>query len=81
MSRSQIPKSSILKANKNRPIAPRTDRHGTIINPENKAYKVSFADNVTKDKEKIADVYVVESYKRFNAENTHGAQPGCCIIM
>ncbi len=51
----------------------RTDRAGTVISRHTtKNYKISFADNVQGDKEKIADVYFVESYKKFNLENTHG---------
>ena len=50
----------------------RTDRAGTVISRHTKNYKVSFADNITNDKEKIADVFLVESFKRYNLENTHG---------
>lgn len=50
----------------------RTDRAGTVISRHTKNYKISFADNINGDKEKIADVYFVESYKKFNLENTHG---------
>lgn len=51
----------------------RTDRSGTVIHRQmKKEYKISFADHVTNDKSKIADVYLVESYKRYNLENTHG---------
>lgn len=50
----------------------RTDRSGTVISKHSKAYKISFADQVSNDKEKISDVYYVESYKKFNLDNTHG---------
>jgi hypothetical protein len=50
----------------------RTDRSGTVISRHTKSYRITFADNVTNDKEKIADVYFVESYKKYNLENTHG---------
>jgi hypothetical protein len=50
----------------------RTDRAGTVISRHTKNYKVSFADNITNDKEKIADVFLVESFKKYNLENTHG---------
>lgn len=50
----------------------RTDRSGTVISRHTKNYKVSFADNITNDKEKIADVFLVESFKKYNLENTHG---------
>lgn len=66
-------KMSILKTSSRPLIKERSDRNGTVISRDNKAYKISFADNITNEKEKIADVYVVESYKRFNAENTHGS--------
>jgi hypothetical protein len=65
---------SILKGTQRPKMTMRTDRNGTLIGRENKStYKVSFADHITNEKDKIADVYFVESYKRFNAENTHGA--------
>lgn len=51
----------------------RIDRQGTVISRQTtKNYKVSFADNIANDKDKIADVILVESYKRYNLENTHG---------
>ena len=60
----------------------RLDRAGTVISRHTKNYKISFADNITNDKEKLADVFFVESYKKYNLENTHGGgQQGCCIIM
>jgi len=50
----------------------RIDRSGTVISRHTKNYKVSFADNINNDKEKIADVFLVESYKKYNLDNTHG---------
>ena len=50
----------------------RTDRSGTVISRHQKNYKISFADSIANDKEKIADVFIVESYKKYNLENTHG---------
>ena len=45
----------------------RQDRRGTVISRQTKqTYKISFADTVQNDKEKIADVYFVESYKKYN---------------
>ncbi len=63
---------SILKGGKNPRTNGRLDRNGTMIEKQQKRYKISFADNVANDKTRLADVYFVESYKRFNAENTHG---------
>ena len=60
-------------------MSERTDRNGTVINKERREHKVSFVDNVMH--EKLADVIVVESYKKHNMENTHGSQPGCCFIF
>jgi hypothetical protein len=66
-------KMSIIKGGARPRSTIRTDRRGTVISRHTtKSYKVSFADNITNDKEKIADVFVVESYKRYNLENTHG---------
>lgn len=61
----------------------RQDRRGTVISRQTKqTYKISFADTVQNDKEKIADVYVVESYKKYNLQNTHGSdQQGCCALF
>lgn len=68
----RVPKQSILKGSRNQRAQTRLDRNGTVIDRKQKRYKISFADNVTNDKAKLADVYFVESYKRYNAENTHG---------
>jgi hypothetical protein len=61
----------------------RTDRSGTVISRHTKSnYKISFADKINGEAEKIADVYFVESYKKYNQENTHGStQQGCCAIF
>lgn len=50
----------------------RIDRHGTTIVKGTKGHKISFADNIQEDKNKLAEVYFVESYKKFNQENTYG---------
>lgn len=79
---SDRPKMSIMKGTVRPREYTRCDRNGATIAKETKQkYKISFADTITNDKDKIADVYMVESYKRFNAENTHGMQQGCCIIV
>ncbi len=57
---------SILKGGKNPRAIKRIDRNGTVIEKHQKKYKISFADNVNNDKARLADVYFVESYKRFN---------------
>lgn len=50
----------------------RTDRSGTVISRHTKNFKISFADSIANDKEKLTDVYFVESYKKYNLQNTHG---------
>ena len=57
---------SIMKGGKNPRKHSRLDRNGTVIDRNQKRYKISFADNVTNDKARLADVYFVESYKKFN---------------
>ena len=58
----------------------RSDRNGTLIVKDGKKkHNISFADQV-EDQKQIADVYVVESYKKFNQENTYGRQ-SCCHIF
>lgn len=69
----RMPKPSIIKGGTRPRTARRTDRNGTLITSKAKSQRVSFADSVTNDRDKLTDVYLVESYKRFNAENTHGA--------
>ena len=64
---------SIIKGGSRPRSTIRTDRSGTVINRHStKSYKISFADHVNNDRGKIADVYLVESYKRYNLDNTHG---------
>ena len=72
LTRAAEPKMSIMKGGKRPRMSNRTDRNGVTIAKGVRDHKVSFADSVKKDKEKIAEVYVVESFKRFNLENTHG---------
>lgn len=50
----------------------RKDRHGKSIVKKSRTHKISFADNVGDDSNKLADVYFVESYKKYNRENTYG---------
>lgn len=68
----RYPKMSILKGGRNPRNTQRTDRNGYAIDINQKSYKISFADNINNGSSRLADVYLVESYKRFNAENTHG---------
>jgi len=64
---------SIIKGGSRPRSTMRTDRSGTVISRSaSKSYKITFADNVANDKAKIADVYLVESYKKYNLDNTHG---------
>ena len=45
----------------------RFDRHGTLISSGLK-FHVSFKDELTSNKNELADVIMVESYKEFNLE-------------
>ncbi|CDW72599.1 UNKNOWN [Stylonychia lemnae] len=80
----RYPKLSILKGGRLPRNTMRQDRNGYSIDKDLKKQKISFADNIninTNGSAKLADVYLVESYKKFNAENTHGQQQGCCVIF
>jgi hypothetical protein len=46
----------------------RTDRSGNRIQKGVKSHKITFADNVQEDnaKPRLTDVYLVESYKKYN---------------
>lgn len=82
LEQSRYPKLSILKTGRNPRKTSRIDRNGfTIDKGQKTSYKISFADNINNGSSKLTDVYLVESYKRFNQENTHGSQPGCCSIF
>lgn len=61
-------------------LSQRTDRNGTEIVKGDKKHVVSFADQIEKDKSRLADVYLVESYKKYNSDNTYGNH-GCCNIV
>lgn len=66
---------SIIKGGSRPRSTLRTDRSGTVINRHSKqSYKITFADHVANDREKIADVFIVESYKKYNLDNTHGGE-------
>ena len=58
----------------------RTDRKGTIISKREKSHRITFADHVTNDKARLTDVYLVESYKKYNHDMNYGNQ-GCCNIV
>ena len=49
----------------------RTDRNGNKIEKGVKSHRITFKDNLQEDEGKIADVYIVESYKKYNQENTY----------
>jgi hypothetical protein len=55
----------------------RIDRSGTKIEKGVKTHKITFADTIEpnndKEKPKLTDVYVVESYKKYNSENTYAS--------
>eukprot|EP00347_Sterkiella_histriomuscorum_P011316 403372917 len=57
----------------------RRDQHGIQIKPGNKKYKVTFLDQV--QKKSIAEIYIVESYKKYNADESNGASSSCCTIF
>jgi len=69
----RFPKLSILKTGRNPRNTSRLDRNGFAIDRNHKSYKISFADNINNGSTKLADIYLVESYKKFNQENTHGS--------
>ena len=58
----------------------RTDRVGNSIVKGDKSHRITFADQVSKDRSKLTDVYYVESYKKYNYENSYG-QDNCCTII
>lgn len=63
----RFPKLSILKTGRNPRNTSRIDRNGFAIDRNHKSYKISFADNINNGTTaKLADVYLVESYKKFN---------------
>ena len=74
-------RSSILKGGIQPRNTNRIDRRGNSITTHQKGYRISFKDNITNDKAQLADVIFVESYKKFNYDNTHTGQQGCCLIM
>jgi len=61
----------------------RFDRNGTLITKgRSRKHKVSFADSISQDQNKrIADVIIVQSFKKFNLDNTYGSRKRCCNIM
>lgn len=67
-----LPKMSILKGGRLPRNTSRMDRKGIPIDKAQRSYKISFADNINNGSSKLADIYLVESYKKHNAENTHG---------
>jgi hypothetical protein len=46
----------------------RLDRKGNRITKGIKSHRITFADHVTNDKEKLTDIYFVESYKKYNSD-------------
>jgi hypothetical protein len=46
----------------------RLDRKGNRITKGIKSHRITFADHVTNDKEKLTDIYLVESYKKYNSD-------------
>jgi len=58
----------------------RMDRKGTVIMKGGaKKHRIVFADQLDKENE-LVDVYFVESYKKYNLENTYGNQ-NCCLLF
>lgn len=60
-------------------VEKRTDSSGTIIKKGSKRHKVSFADQVKK--KPIAEVYYVESYKKYNSDESAQTVTHCCYIL
>lgn len=53
---------------------PRSDSYGNQIKPGSKKHKIGF-------KPKLTDVFEVESYKEYNADETPIEGKKCCNIM
>jgi hypothetical protein len=49
----------------------RTDKYGNLISKKNKSHKVTFTDQVDKNK-KLADINIVTSYKQYNRIDEDG---------
>jgi hypothetical protein len=57
----------------------RKDRFGNPIN-ESKNHKLTFADQIQK-KEKLAKIYLVESYKKYNAMEVDEEETKACSCV
>ena len=57
----------------------RLDREENLIKRNGKKHKVTFTDQV--EKKPLVQVYCVESYKKYNAEDGSGAETPCCALF
>lgn len=64
----EVPKDSTGGSGENKNGASRKDRYGTKISRGKKKHKVTFKDQVGKGR--VAKVYYVESFKKYNVETT-----------
>ncbi|KAF4676182.1 hypothetical protein FOL47_006573 [Perkinsus chesapeaki] len=58
----------------------RYDRRGNFIHFGSKSHSISFADEIEGDNEPLENVFIVESWKAYNSEETamaRGAHRGC----
>jgi hypothetical protein len=54
----------------------RIDRNGTCIKKGCGSHRITFADSVTQDSDKLTDIVYVESYKKHNYDLTYGDRGG-----
>ena len=57
----------------------RRDRDSNLICRNGKKHKVTFTDQV--EKKPLVQVYCVESYKKYNAEEPVGGETPCCTLF
>ena len=56
----------------------RKDKYGTLITKRHKSHKITFSDQVDKN-QSLAEVKVVDSYKKFNRWDENGDNNGIFI--
>ena len=73
------PLVSCLKGSKLGNQDQRQDRNGNVIDGE-KRFKLSYLDKVNKG-EPLAQIHLVESYKKYNAEDNSSGSSPCCQLF
>ena len=75
------PMMSCLKGSRLSNKEQRTDRRGSVIvEGQRKSFKISYVDKVDKGTP-LAEVHLVESYKKYNAEDPHQPSSPCCSLF